>query len=246
MYKIVIIEDELNAQEALTKMLKLLYKSIEVMGTFPSIQEGVHFLNENNKEVDLIFLDVELEDGNSFELLQQLSSINFKIIFTTGQTNYAIDAIKHNAVDYLLKPIDPLELKTAIDKALQLMSEEKKTQEIMLKYEETQKEKELKIILKTSDNTYFLEVNKIIMFESEGAYTKVFCTDQTILASKHLKYFENITELSSFIRVHHSFLINPSHVINISKANIYLSNNQIAKVSTRKYTQVVQQLKIEI
>lgn len=242
MYKIVIIEDEFNAQEALSKMLKLLFKSVEVVGTFPSINEGVSFL-ENREDIDLIFLDVELEDGNSFELLQQLSTIHFKIIFTTGLANYAIDAIKHNAVDYLLKPIDPLELKEAVNKAIHQINEEKKAKTIISQFEESQKEKENKIIIKTADNTHFLEVGKIIMFESDGAYTKVVCEEQTILASKHLKYFENLPELEKFIRVHHSFLINPTHVINIAKSAITMTGNTIAKVSTRKYTQVVQQLK---
>ncbi|NME70484.1 LytR/AlgR family response regulator transcription factor [Flammeovirga aprica] len=242
MYKIVIIEDEFNAQEALSKMLKLLFRSIEIVGAFPSIQEGVHFLNRN-KEVDLIFLDVELEDGNSFELLRQLSSVDFKIIFTTGLENYAIDAIKHNAVDYLLKPIDPNELKVAVDKAFTQIEEKKKATAIISQFEEEQKEKEQKIIVKTADNTHFIEVNSIILFESEGAYTKIVCQDQTILASKHLKYFENIEELHSFIRVHHSFLINPSHVINISKTGIVLTDGYSAKVSTRKYSQVIHQLK---
>ncbi|ANQ52346.2 response regulator transcription factor [Flammeovirga sp. MY04] len=241
MYNVVIIEDEFNAQEALKKMLKLLYPSIEIVGVFPSIQKGVNYL-KTSPSIDLIFLDIELEDGNSFELLQQLTDINFKIIFTTGMDTYAIDAIKHNALDYLLKPIDPLELKSAADKAFHQINETKKAREILSKFEEDQKVKQQKLIVKTSDNTYFIDAETIIMFESEGAYTKITCLDQTILASKNLKHFECMEELQSFIRVHHSFLVNPKHIINLSKSKVDLSNGHEAKISVRKYGQVVQKL----
>ncbi len=241
MFKIVIVEDEFNAQQALAKMLRLMFTKIEIVGIFPSVEKCKEFL-ENNL-VDLVFFDIELEDGISVNLLKQLSEINFHIIFTTSFDQYAIDAIRLGATDYLLKPIDPVELKRAVSKALEQIVEERQKQDIISTMNKSNVADEEKLVVKTADNIHFILVNDIIMLEADGAYTKVTCTNKFIHASKHLKYFDNILESSKFIRTHQSYLVNKDHVKHICKSGVVLSNEQIAKVAVRKYKEVVRLIK---
>ncbi len=123
MYKVVIVEDEFNAREVLRKMLNLLFNNLEIVGEFASFVDAKAFLDQNT--VDLAFFDIELEDGASVEKLKDYKDLNFQIIFITSYSKYAIDAIKVNAADYILKPIDPEELKTAIEKTIEKLKKEK-------------------------------------------------------------------------------------------------------------------------
>lgn len=240
MYRIVIVEDEYNAQQALAKMLRLMFSQIQIAGIFPSIEESKTFLEKNR--VDIVFLDIELEDGISIDLLKQLTEINFRIIFTTGFNQYTIDAIRLSAVDYLLKPIDPEELKNAVSNAMEQIAEEKQNRRLISSLHKNTLEDEKKLVIKTAENTYLFQISNIIVLEADGAYTKVTCTDKTILTSKHLKYFEGILKSSDFIRTHQSYLVNPIHIKHISKSEMVLSNRVIAKIASRKYADVVHQV----
>jgi two-component system LytT family response regulator len=241
MYKIVIVEDEFNAQQALSKMLRLLYHQIQIVGVFPSVQEGKAFLEEN--QVDLVFFDIELEDGCSLDYLKQLKTIDFQIIFTTGFNQYAIDAIKLSAVDYLLKPIDPEELRVAVEKAMQNIVKQNEISKQFEALDDNRKGKERKLVVKTAHNTYFFKLDDIIMLESDGAYSKIISVEKTVMASKHLKYFEGLLQNSNFIRTHQSHIINPKHIKSIQKNDVLLSNQLVAKIATRKYTEVMSQIK---
>ena len=240
MYEIVIIEDEFNAQQVLQKLLKLLFPNFKVIAIFSTIKEAKEFLERNS--VDLIFLDIELEDGISLDLLRELQEIKFQVIFTTGNSQYAIDAIKFSAVDYILKPIDPIELEIAIKHAIQKIDKNKTNSSLLLLVDKYKKNEEKTIIVKTHNNIYYLNVNNIILLESNGAYTKIFSTDKTILASKHLKYYEKILLTFGFIRTHQSYLINNTHIQSINKATIILTNNIEAIIATRKYKKVIEQI----
>ena len=113
--KAILVEDEINAQKALLKMLQLVAPEIQVLAIFDTIKDASLFLNKNT--VDFLFLDIQLKDGNGFELLQTIDQQDFSLIFTTAFNDFAIKAFKFNAIAYLLKPIDPLELKEAIERA---------------------------------------------------------------------------------------------------------------------------------
>ena len=115
MLKIVIIDDEINVRRVLKKLLKLMTSNYEVVGEAPSILEAKKVITATNP--DIVLLDIELEDGTGFTLINQLSKVDFKLIFITAYNQYAIKAFKFNALDYILKPIEPEELKNALTKA---------------------------------------------------------------------------------------------------------------------------------
>ena len=112
MIKAIIVDDELGARESLSKMLEKNCKQIEVVAKVDSMLSAFEAIT--NKEPDLVFLDIEMPNGNAFDLLEKFKTINFNIIFTTAYDHYAIKAIKFSAIDYILKPIDPEELITAV------------------------------------------------------------------------------------------------------------------------------------
>lgn len=242
MYKIVIVEDEFNAREVLRKLLNLLFHNIEVIGEFTSFEEVSPFLN--SQPVDLVFFDIELEDGPSVDKLKDFDKLDFQLIFTTSYKKYAIDAIKVNAVDYLLKPIDPQELKTAVEKAIQNLDKEK--EHLALKAIEKQQEAAHKrIVVKTSDNTYYLQAENIIALEAEGAYTTIITTDKKILTSRNLRYYENLFAPFHFARSHQKYLVNLDHVIRIdNNSELVLTNGYRAKISTRRHSEILKKLKL--
>lgn len=234
MIKTLIIEDEPQARDGLKKILSLIAPDIEVIGETASIKESLLFLKNNT--IDLAFLDIELDDGHSFDLLKKLKKINFKVIFTTAFNDYAIKAFKFNALDYLLKPIDPSELQAAIQKATKEIKQDLHF-DSLLRLSKTKEEQ--KITLKTSDNTYVVEVANIIRLEAEGAYTKFITTSNNILISKNLRYYEDLLSSYKFIRTHQSHLVNYRHILSIAKQQeVYLSKDERVPISTRRKKEV--------
>jgi len=241
MIKTLIIEDELNVRNALKKILKLIDNSIEIVAETGLVQEAVKLIDKHQPQ--LVFLDIELEDGTGFDLLQQLNQINFKIIFTTAYNQYAIKAFKFSAIDYLLKPIDPTELSEAISRAKTEIKNKINHQELIDILNSNLAQKEEKIVLKTTEQRYVILVKNIIRLEADGAYTLFITTNQKIIVSKHLKHYEKMLS-NSFIRCHQSHLVNSQHIIGFDKNDLLqMTNNESAPVSTRKKADILKYLK---
>lgn len=242
MYKVVIVEDEFNALEVLRKMLNLMFAQIEIVGEFTSFSAVESFLSSNS--VDLVFFDIELDDGVSVDKLKSYNHLDFQVIFITSYKKYAIDAIKVSAVDYILKPVDPDELKSAVKKAFEKLKSEK--EHIALKkMEKQQDELHKRIVIKTSDNTYYLNAEDIISLEAEGAYTMIYTTDRKILTSRNLKHYEIIFEPYNFARSHQKYLINLNHVLSMEgNSDIILTHGYKAKISTRRRSEIVKKLNL--
>lgn len=222
--KVVIVEDEVNAQEALKRMLQLIAPQLEISGVFETVKAATHFLNSNS--IDMLFLDIRLEDGTGFDVLQKLENQHFALIFTTAYDEYAIKAFKFSAIDYLLKPIEPIELQQAIARAT------KRGQEQITPVEPAKKDQ--KIVLKTTENRYVLEVNDILYLEAEGSYTTFHTATKTIMVSKNLKYYEDLLQDYGFIRSHQSFLVAQSGIKEIRTSSLILSNQSEVPISHRK------------
>lgn len=230
----VIVDDEQNVREALLRLLEIWCPEVEILAQAESVREAFNVLQEHSP--DLVFLDVELGDGTSFDLLRRLPKRNFSIIFATAHEHYAISAIRASASDFLLKPIDPDELVEAVRRAsenLNKISEE--SLGVMLDHESGIKDK---IVLRDSENIYVLPITEIIRCEADGRYTRFYTSDceKSILVSTNLKEYENLLSSSSFVRVHHGHLINLSHVVRIDKSNmtLHLSCNHNVPISVRK------------
>ncbi|MDT0557566.1 LytTR family DNA-binding domain-containing protein [Ichthyenterobacterium sp. W332] len=236
--RVVIIEDEIQAVRALEYEIKTYCKAIEICGNADTIESAINLITK--EEPELIFLDVQLKDGNGFEILQKIEHQNFKVIFTTAYSEYALNAIKMSALDYLLKPVDTEELLLAIEKAKkELLSENKIKLENFIK-NQTQNPLRNKIAIKTSKGIHIYKLDSIIRIQSEGNYSALyFDNGKKEIVAKVLKDFEQFLVNFGFVRIHHSHIINLAHLKSyVSKDGGYviLNNKSTLPVSKRKKT----------
>lgn len=239
-----IIEDEEQAISALKSELKTHCQKIEIIGEAKSIKEAIEKIKMLQPE--LIFLDIQLSDGLGFEVLNLFKENNFKVIFTTAYSQYAIKAIKFSALDYLLKPIDSDELIAAVGKA---MKSSKETENIKIEnFIQNQNETPFrkKIALHTAEGISIFELENIIKCSAESNYTCLYFTNgKKMLASKTLKDFEDLLSASGFERIHHSHIINLNHLvsfINKDGGYVILSDKSTLPVSQRKKSNLVNAL----
>lgn len=234
----VIVEDEKHSRETLKNLVEEFCVNIEVIGLAASVSEAIEIIKL--KKPDVIFLDIELQTGTGFDVLEQVTHLDFEVVFTTAFEQYAIKAVKFSSLDYLLKPIDLDELQRAVEKA-----QNKKNQTTYKKQLETlmlnlkQKKPSLnKICLATADGFEFINVDTIVYCKAEGSYTAFILKDNSkLLVSKHLKEYENLLLEQDFMRVHNSFLINLKEVKKYVKADggyIIMNNNDTVNVSRSK------------
>jgi len=234
--RVVIIEDEIEARSGLKKMIKFIKPEIEFVFESGFVNESVDFLKNN--QTDLVFMDISLEDGTGFDILERLSIVNFKIIFTTAFNRHAIQAFKFSAIDYLLKPIDPSDLENAINQAQLRIASEQAYQEQLKTLKHNLSDQNQKIVLKTTENRFVLSVDDIIRLEADTAYTKFYTRSECIVVSKNLKYYQSLLP-DTFLRCHQSHLVNTKHLIKISKDDVlHLINNHQVPVSVRKRNEI--------
>ena len=236
MLRIVIIDDEVNVRAVIRKLLNLISTNYELVGEAPSITEGKDVIVKTKP--DIVLLDIELEDGTGFTLLNQLPKIDFKLIFITAYNQYAIKAFKFNALDYLLKPIEPNDLEEALAKAELAICSENELKELLQNLEQNKNAKAKKIVIKTVNKTYFIEVDKILYCKSEGSYTSVVTEKEVTLASKNLKHFQDLLSEYDFIRTHQSYLVNKKYITAIKNDTIILNNTLSIPVSLRRKTEI--------
>lgn len=234
--KIVIIDDEINVRKVLKKLLLLTNADYSIVGEAASVSEAKRVIIETNP--DIVLLDIELEDGTGFNLIDKFEEVDFKLIFITAYNQHAIKAFKFNAIDYLLKPIDPVELKKALEKAQTTISYENEIKKLFENFKENQKSEVNKIVIRTTNKTYFIEVDKILYCQSEGSYTSIVTSREKILASKNLKHFQDLLLEHDFIRTHQSYLVNKKYVTAIEQDFIILSRNISIPISLRRKTEI--------
>lgn len=239
--KAIIIEDEHNVREGFIKMLNRFCPEVNIIGSAGSVETGLELVQEC--EFDVLFLDINLPDGSGFDLLYQLSDRNFNVIFVTAYNQYAIDAFKVSASDYLMKPVSPDELKKALlNIRTQTRFIPKEQTEIIKHRIEKKFNQSEKIILKDADRVQIVEINDIIFCEANGSYTLFFKTDgEKILTSIILKEYERILAPYGFQRCHKSYLVNLEHIISIEKSEsvLLLSHNQSVPLSVRKRNELL-------
>jgi two-component system LytT family response regulator len=245
MIKAVIIDDEINNQELISNLLKSYTENVQVVGLANSVESAYQAINEHHP--DLIFLDIQMPDGTGFDLLKKFDKINFKIIFVTAHQEFAIEAFKYSALDYLLKPLSPANLLAAVKKVEETMGSDElnmKLKILLNNIAEPIKNKK-KIVLKTMERIYSVDLDDIIRFESDGGYTKVYLTDgKRIMVSKTMKEYDDLLLDAGFLRVHHSHLINMNHLFCFEKAegHVVMKDDSIVPVSNRKKDQLLELL----
>jgi two-component system, LytTR family, response regulator len=229
--KAVIIDDELQARSTLKKFLSAYCPEVSVRAECDSITAGFECI-VNNTAPDILFLDVQLADGDGFDLLQRLPQINFEIIFTTGYNNYAIKAIKYAAIDYLVKPINPEELREAVSRVM------KKKAKYNSLDNPLPSRMNGRIAIADSDGFRVVQLAKIVYCKAEGNYTLfIFSDGEKILVCKNLKEYECVLPQSSFLRIHNSYLINLEHLKSYVRGRggqVEMSNGEFLDVARNR------------
>lgn len=237
MLNVVIVEDEIHSQETLRNLLIEFCQPVNVVGVGANVDEAVDVIRL--KKPDLIFLDVELQTGTGFDVLNRLKDMTFTVIFTTAFEHYALKAIKFSSIDYLLKPIDIEELQHAVAKARVRQGEDAARQQMELLLSNLSSSPgKRKICLATGETVEFINVSEIVFCEANGSYTNFHFVDgRKLIVSKHLKEYEGLLVDHNFMRVHNSFLINLAEARKLVKSDggyILMSNNSTVAISPRK------------
>ncbi len=238
MIKAVIIDDEINAQSLLEKTLDRYFPNkFNVVEKCNSVDTGV--LAIKNHEPELVFLDIQMPEKNGFELFKNFDTIKFEVIFTTAYNQFAIKAIKRSALDYLLKPINHLELAEAIKRFESKSSGSfaQKKLSLLLENLNVNDQNVSKIAFPTLDGFELIHANQILYCKAESNYTcikKIEGITKTV--TKTLKYVEEILPTTSFKRIHKTYVINLNYVVRYHKANkeVELTNGEKLPVSFRK------------
>lgn len=242
----IIIDDEPRARETIKNMLMLYCPQLDVLGEAASVASGVELIKKIQPEV--VFLDIQMPDGSGFDLLKQLETIDFSLVFVTAFDEYAIKAFKFSAVDYLLKPIDPDELIKSIERIKIHRKNDSIDLEMILHNLRDLKKENKKLVLKTAESIYVVGVTDIISCESSGNYTYFYFTNEkSILVSHTLKEYEEMLKEFSFLRVHQSHLVNLEHIKRYDKSDggmLVMSNDKIVPVATRKKEMLLNVLKL--
>jgi two-component system LytT family response regulator len=245
MVRIILIDDEDHIRDSLAKLLNRHCPQVTVAGTAFSVASGIKAIQELHP--DLVLLDIQMNDGTGFDLLQSFSPVEFKVIFITAYDQYALQAFRFSAVDYLLKPVNPVHLVAAIDRASQLIRDHFNMQMNAL-YENLKSvaRQDKKIILKTTEQIHLLDLKSIISCESDSCYTTVHTMEgEHIMVAKTLKEYEEMLTGCGFYRVHKSFLINLAHIKRFDKQDggyIVLTNDLKIPVASRKREEMMELL----
>lgn len=243
--KILLIDNEDDIRGVLKEMIQQINPSLHLLEEASGVETGLTKIN--SFQPDIVFLDVEMDDGTGFDLLKRLNAPTFQLIFTTAFNQYAMQAFKFSAIDYLMKPVDPIELSNSLSRASQNISQRNlhRQLEVLMQQLPGKTVQEGQIVLKDLDTTYFVKISDIMYCMAEGAYTQFFIRQSDpILVSKNLHSYEELLTPSGFIRTHHSCLVNPVHIKMYDRKtdSLVLDGGHTVPVSQRKKDAVIQLL----
>lgn len=232
MISAIIIDDEKNSRELLRSLISEYCSGIQIIGEAESVNAGLTAIQKYSPE--LIFLDIEMSDGNGFDLLDRLKSRNTLVCFVTGYNEYAIQAIRYGAFDYLLKPIEISELRRLVEKA-------------RLKLKGNSDTDSEQLILEESGKLTIFDYSEIEYLQGDGNYTLIFSTkDKKYISSENLGYFEALLNKERFVRSHKSYIVNLSFISQVELGRtglIKLKSGKEIPVASRRKKEFVTSLK---
>lgn len=229
--RVVIVEDQPNLRSDIQYLVEQ-QKGFIVVGSCGTVKEGRNIIQAMKPE--LLLLDIHLPDGSGFDILQGAGA-EFKVIFLTAFEKHAVQAIKHGALDYLLKPVDETEFIQALDKVSQYFPAKSEQLNIASKYHRN--ETRDKLVLRSHEYLQVVEIQNIIYCHSNAGYTTFFLSDgRKIMVSKILKDYEDVLPEPPFLRTHQSYLVNGNYIDRYSKEGLILLKNgaQIPVAGRRK------------
>jgi two-component system, LytTR family, response regulator len=244
MIKAVLIDDIEQARITFRKDLEEYAPDIEIIGEAGGVVEGAKLLK--NLQPDIVFLDIQMQDGSGFDLLDLLPNIPFKIIFITASDAHAIKAFRYAAIDYLLKPVDPDELVAALAKYRKQKSDETEKYKLLNETLKNHHKPSERLALHSQDKIHIVNISDIIRCESSVNYTIFhFPNNKQMVVSKTLKEFEDLLTDLKFFRVHQSHLVNSRYIREFVKSeggHLIMNDGSLVPVSTRKRADVIKML----
>lgn len=255
MYNVIIIDDELNCVEVLEILLKKNFDDLQIIATFTSSKKALEYLKSNT--VDLVFLDIQMPFMTGIDLLANLEHHNFNVIFTTAFDQYAIKAIKLSALDYLLKPIDEEMLNDSINKFRKHKADQTVQQQLANLLQQYNIPKQVpqtstnssKIAVSFQDKILFYDSSEILYCHSNDNYTTLnLKTGEKVIASKTIRYFEDILTPMGFVRPHQSYIINTKYIQQYSKKDggfLIMTDGASIPVSRNRKEEILQMFKGE-
>ena len=246
MIRAIIVEDEGHCIDRLNILLQDYCTEIKVEAIFSTVDSAFEGIQKLHPEV--IFLDVRIQDSTGFDLVKRFERIEFEIIFTTAYEQFAIQAFKCSAVDYLLKPVDPFDLQQAVQKLKGKLSKEEtgRKMDVLLHNLQNLQGLSRRINIPTVNGLTFLNVNEIIRCEAHINYTTIHLANkEKHTVAKTLKEFEEILMESNFFRIHNSHLVNLAYIKTYHKGKggyVQMTDNSQIEVSTRRKDEFLKRL----
>ncbi len=237
MIKALIVDDEQSSIDLLKWLVGEYCPDITSVQTARSVQDAVPLLR--SFQPDIVFLDIQMPHQNGFDLLTNIDNWNFEVIFTTAYNEFAIQAIRFSALDYLLKPIDEAELKKAVErykvKRIYAPAGQILFRNFMQNIAQGNREK-FKLALADASEIKYVQLDEIIRLQAESNYTHIFLKgNKVFISAKTLKEYDEMLEGQRFLRVHKSHLVNPAHIQAYDRQGILLmSDNSKVEVARRK------------
>jgi two-component system LytT family response regulator len=246
-----LIDDDGNLRNGMKSMLAMYAPDIKILGEADSVKDGITAIATHRP--DVVFLDIQLGDGTGFDILEQLAQkqgkLTFHVVFITAHEEYAVKAFRFSALDYLLKPVDPEDLRKVVEKITKVLANNDSYAHIDLLLENIRKkvDKFKRIALSTSDGIHLFEVSDIIRLESQDNYTKFYIKDnKPVLIAKTLKEYEDLLSEQGFERIHQSHLINLAYLKSYIKKDggyAVMADNSNLPISQRKKERLQELLK---
>jgi len=244
MIKAVIIDDEPAIQKVNSRLLSEYFPEIKIAGTVDSVEDGIQLIKDKNPQI--VLLDVEINNGTGFQILQQLKPYSFKVVFITGYDSYALKAIKFSALDYILKPVNETEFQQAIQHAIDEINSNRDQQlQTRVLFDSLQRENRgKKLVLKTIDSLHVVDADDIFFCRSDNSYTTFYLVnDEKIMVSKSIREYEELLSSYGFFRPHQSYLVNLNQISKIDKTDggfIIMKNHKEIPISTRRKQTLMQ------
>ncbi|MEP0365489.1 MAG: LytTR family DNA-binding domain-containing protein [Cyclobacteriaceae bacterium] len=230
----ILVDDETKSRTALNSFLTKYCPTIEIVGEADGVKSGLEVISSLNP--DVLFLDIEMNDGTGFDLLEKLAGITFEVIFVTAFNQYAIKAFRYSAIDYLLKPVNPEELVQAVTK----LTDDSRISQIEQKLEALMSNRSSiqKIAIPSMTGIRLEEVGNIMYCESDNYYTIIHLVNgERLMVSKTLKEYDKTLSEDGFIRIHQKYLVKVSEIKTYSKSEggfVTLTDGTNLTVSRRK------------
>ncbi|PBQ31128.1 hypothetical protein CNR22_04900 [Sphingobacteriaceae bacterium] len=219
-----IVEDEIAGQELLKKNISENFPDCRVIAVVDNVEEAVAQIDLLKPE--LLFLDIHIKGGTGFDVLKRVAEKTFEVIFITAHNNYTLQALRAQAIDYILKPINRTEFITAVDRASKLVREAKKDLNLVANF----------LSVYTSAGLEFIKFDTIVFLEADGAYTTIHTQENSVVSTKNIGEYESILP-AFFYRCHHSFIININQIKKFTKGRsgiLIMNNDHHVAVSQRK------------